>query len=58
MPNKWKENPDGSTDLKAINKWQINDMKETRKRWAKEDAIKKQQKQNKSQSSSNKSQKM
>ncbi|MBP1526029.1 MAG: hypothetical protein H9Q65_05270 [Spiroplasma ixodetis] len=57
MPNKWKENSDGSTDLKEVKKWEINDMKETKERWAKEDAIKKQQEQAKTKSSS-KSQKM
>ncbi|WJG71414.1 hypothetical protein [Spiroplasma ixodetis] len=52
MPNKWKENPDGSTDLKEVKKWVINDIKETKEKWAKEDSIKKQQEQAKTQSSS------
>lgn len=53
MPNPWKTEANGPTDLSKVAKWEINDVNETRERWKreKEEEEKKQQKQNKAGSS-------
>ncbi|MBP1525121.1 hypothetical protein [Spiroplasma endosymbiont of Andrena trimmerana] len=36
MPNPWKTETNGPTDLSKVAKWEINDVNETRERWKRE----------------------